>query len=124
MLASGKLEDLLGRGIRWAFVSNIDNLGATLDPRILAWIAREQPPFLMEACDRTGADRKGGHLARRADGRLVLRASAQTADEDTEAFQDVSRHRYFNTNNLWVDLRALQATLDERGGVLGLPMMV
>ena len=54
------------RGYRYAFVSNADNLGAVLDPRILAWFARRAAPrSLMEVADRTAADRKGGHLARR-----------------------------------------------------------
>ncbi len=124
LLTSGLLDALRERGFRWAFVANSDNLGAELDPRILAWIAREAVPFVMEAADRTEADRKGGHLARRADGRLVLRESAQTPDEDQAAFQDVSRHRYFNTNNLWLDLDALASALAEREGVLGLPVIV
>src|SRR3954447_11266325 len=79
----------------------------------------------MEVADRTASDRKGGHLARRRDGGgLVLREIAQTPDDDVDAFQDVSRHRYFNTNNLWLDLEALAAVLRERGAVLGLPMIV
>ena len=77
----------------------------------------------MEALRRTAADRKGGHLARH-EGRLVLREIAQTPDEDVDAFQDVSRHRFFNSNNLWVDLRALKVVLTEREGVLGLPLIV
>ena len=124
LLASGMLERLLEAGKRWAFVSNADNLGATLDGRILAWLAAEQIPFLSESCPRTEADRKGGHLAvRKSDGRLVLRETAQTRPEDEEAMQDVTRHRYFNANNLWVDLRALRDVLDERDGVLGLPLI-
>src|SRR4051794_32577196 len=78
----------------------------------------------MEAADRTEADRKGGHIARRQDGGLLLRETAQTRDEDMAAFQNVSRHRYFNTNTLWVNLRALGEVMEERGGVLGLPMIV
>ena len=59
--------------------------------------------------ERTAADKKGGHLAkRRSDGRLILRESAQTPDEDKDAFEDVSKHKFFNTNNLWVNLDALQ----------------
>ncbi|HYF26081.1 MAG TPA: UTP--glucose-1-phosphate uridylyltransferase [Baekduia sp.] len=122
---SGMLETLLDRGYRWAFVSNADNLGAVLDERILAWVARERLPFAMEVADRTAADRKGGHLARRREtGSLVLREIAQTPDEDVDAFQDVDRHRFFNTNTLWLDLEALAATLRARDGVLGLPMIV
>ena len=66
LVTSGMLEALLEHGLEHAFVSNSDNLGAVLDPRILAWFAAERIPFLMEVADRTEADRKGGHLARRA----------------------------------------------------------
>jgi UTP--glucose-1-phosphate uridylyltransferase len=69
-------------------------------------------------------DRKGGHLARRNDDRqLVLRESAQTRPEDAAAFGDIDRHRFFNTNNLWLDLDAVAARLDQTAGVLGLPMI-
>jgi UTP--glucose-1-phosphate uridylyltransferase len=80
---------------------------------------------MSEVVDRTEADRKGGHLARRRDGGgLVLRETAQVPDEDQEAFEDTTRHRFFNANNIWVNLRALRETLDARDGVLGLPMIV
>jgi UTP--glucose-1-phosphate uridylyltransferase len=122
---SGMLAKLLDQGYEYAFVANSDNLGATLDPRILAWFAGDELPFAMEVADRTEADRKGGHIARRRDGGgLVLREVAQTPDEDVDAFQDVGRHRYFNTNNLWLNLRTLAAVMEERDGVLGLPMIV
>jgi len=124
LVTSGMLDALLGAGYRYAFVANADNLGAVLDERILAWFAGERVPFAMEVCDRTEADRKGGHLARRPGAGLVLREIAQTPDDDLDAFQDIDRHRYFNTNNLWVDLEALAGVLRERGNVLGLPMIV
>jgi len=124
LLSSGMLDALLDGGYRYAFVANVDNLGAVMEPRILAWFARERIPFLMEVADRTAADRKGGHLARRPDGGLVLREIAQTPEADVDAFQDTARHRFFNTNTLWIDLRALRDVLAERGGVLGLPMIV
>jgi UTP--glucose-1-phosphate uridylyltransferase len=125
LVASGMLEALLEAGYRFAFVSNSDNLGATLDPRILTWIAREEVSFLMEVAVRGEQDRKGGHLARRrGSGGLVLRESAQTAEEDVAAFQDIDRHRFFNTNTLWIDLRALKFTLDQHDDVLPLPMIV
>lgn len=123
LVGSGMLQTLLDAGYRYAFVSNSDNLGAVLEPRILAWFAREEIPFLMEAADRTEADRKGGHIARGPGGGLVLRESAQVPDEDMDSFQDVRRHRFFNTNTLWVDLQALAELLEGRGGFLGLPMM-
>ena len=125
LATSGMLDTLLERGYEYLFLSNSDNLGAALEPRILDWFAREQLPFLSEVVDRTEGDRKGGHLARRrGGGGLVLRETAQVPDEDQEAFEDVERHRFFNANNIWVNLRALKAALEERGGVLGLPMIV
>jgi UTP--glucose-1-phosphate uridylyltransferase len=125
LATSGMLDTLLERGYEYLFLSNSDNLGAALEPRILAWFAREELPFLSEVVDRTEADRKGGHLARRRDGGgLVLRETAQVPEEDREAFEDTERHRFFNANNIWVNLRALRSTLDERDGVLGLPMIV
>src|SRR4051795_5362906 len=125
LVTSGMLEELLDHGYEYAFVSNSDNLGATLDERILGWFARERLPFAMEVADRTEADRKGGHLARRRDGGgLLLREIAQPPDGDVDSFQDTSRHRFFNTNTLWVNLRALASLMEERGGVLGLPMIV
>jgi UTP--glucose-1-phosphate uridylyltransferase len=123
LVTSGMLGRLLDAGYRYAFVSNSDNLGAVLEPRILAWMAREGLPFAMEVTDRTEADRKGGHIARRGD-RYVLRETAQTPEEDLKALQDISRHRYVNTNNLWLDLRALGRVMEERDGVLGLPLIV
>ena len=125
LATSGTLELLLERGYEYAFLSNSDNLGAVLDTRILSWFAREELPFLSEVVDRTEADRKGGHLARRRDdGGLVLREVAQVPEEDEGAFEDIERHRFFNANNIWVNLRALEAALAERDGVLGLPMIV
>ena len=125
LVTSGMLDTLLERDYRYAFLSNSDNLGAVLDPRVLAWFASERIPFLSEVCDRTEADKKGGHLACRKDGGgLVLRETAQTPEDDVAAFQDVDRHPYFNCNNLWIDLQALQAALIERDNVLGLPMIV
>lgn len=123
LVTSGTLPALLGAGYRWAFVSNSDNLGALPDPAILGWIADEEIPFLMEVCPRTEAHKKGGHLARRKRGGLVLRELAQCPDDEIDDFQDVERHRFFNTNNLWLDLEALDEALRSRGGLLGLPMI-
>jgi UTP--glucose-1-phosphate uridylyltransferase len=122
---SGTLEALLEHGYEYAFLSNSDNLGAVLDPRVLTWFAAEGLPFVMEVCEKTPADRKGGHPAvLKATGRLVLRETAQTPEEDLERFGDIDTWKYFNTNNLWVNLQALAAVLDENDGVLGLPMIV
>ncbi|HEV7492469.1 UTP--glucose-1-phosphate uridylyltransferase [Baekduia sp.] len=120
--ASGMLATLLGTGIDWAFVSNSDNLGAEVDARVPAWADAHGVPFVMEVVRGTAADRKGGHIARR-DGRLILRETAQAPPGDA-SFTDVDRWRFYNTNNLWVDLRALQQLLKKDPAGPALPLIV
>ena len=121
---TGLLAQLLDAGYRYVFVSNSDNLGAVPDARVAGWFAQSGAPFAIEAVRRTASDRKGGHFARRkADGRIVLRESAQTLPADQHALADLGRHKYCSTNNLWFDLQAMTEALDARGGILGLPLI-
>jgi len=121
---TGLLDKLLEAGFTQVFVSNSDNLGAVPDPRVAEWFARSGAPFAVEAVRRTPSDRKGGHFAvRKADGRIVLRETAQTLEEDKAALADLERHRFTSTNNLWFDLAAMRAELDARDGILGLPLI-
>ncbi len=125
LASSGLLAQLRGKGYRYVFLSNSDNLGATCDPTIPAWMMREAIPYVAEVCPRTVNDRKGGHLARRlSDGRLVLRDSAMVEPGEEHFFADNERYDVFHANNLWVDLDVLDAMLQERDGVLGLPIIV
>ncbi len=125
LVSSGALDALQAAGMDYAFVSNADNLGAVVDPAILGYLVSRNVPFLMEVADRTVADRKGGHLARRrSDDHLLLRERAQCPEAELSAFEDVAAHRYFNTNSLWLHLPTVQRLLDERDGVLGLPLIV
>lgn len=124
LVGSGWLDRLLDEGVKYAFVSNSDNLGAVLSPELLSWFAESEAPFLMEVTRRTSADRKGGHLAlRKSDGQLLLREVAQCPEEDLGSFQDIGRHQYFNTNSIWLRLDVLKKRLEEGGGVLPLPMI-
>jgi len=123
LLSSGELDAMLAAGYRTAFVSNSDNLGAVLDLALLGWFVETRAPFAMEVKQRTHADRKGGHLARSRTGRLTLREVAQCPKDELGSFEDVSRWRFFNTNNLWVDLEALRDALASCDGVLPLPLI-
>jgi UTP--glucose-1-phosphate uridylyltransferase len=123
LYSSGMLDNLLKANYRYAFISNSDNLGATLDSSLLGFMVKKKLPFLMEVTDRTEADKKGGHLARSLNGRLILRESAQCLDQDRDNFEDISKYRYFNTNNLWIDLQTLQNTLVEQKYILDLPFI-
>jgi UTP--glucose-1-phosphate uridylyltransferase len=124
LAGSGMLDRLLAAGFRYAFVSNADNLGADLDPCILGYLVATGASFLMEVTARTAADRKGGHLAARKGGGFLLRESAQCPPDEADRFQDIDRHRYFNTNNIWIDLNALARFMDETGGPPDLPVIV
>mmetsp|Transcript_7242 Transcript_7242/g.10232 ORF Transcript_7242/g.10232 Transcript_7242/m.10232 type:complete len:475 (+) Transcript_7242:102-1526(+) len=125
LVGSGRLDALLKDGFKYMFVSNSDNLGATLDLSILTHFATSDSPFMMECCERTENDKKGGHLAvRNKDKQLILRESAMCADEDEKDFQDISKHRYFNTNNLWIRLDKLQEIIKKHGGFVPLPMIM
>ena len=118
------VDRLLAKGKKYMFVSNSDNLGATVDLDLLTYFAKEDVPFMMEVCERTENDKKGGHLAlRNSDGRLILRESAQCSKEDEAEFQNINKYKYFNTNNLWLRLDTLKQELNKRGGFIDLPMI-
>ena len=121
---SGVLDQLIEAGYQYANVCNGDNLGTAPSPQIAGWFAASGAPYAAEVCHRTVNDRKGGHLAiRKADQQLILRDTAQTADDEMDYFTDEHRHPFFHTNNLWFDLIMLRDALVERSSVLGLPMI-
>jgi UTP--glucose-1-phosphate uridylyltransferase len=123
LVTSGMLRRLIDAGIRYAFVSNSDNLGAVVDESILGYFAQKGFPFMMEVTDRTEADSKGGHLARLKNGRLTLREIAQCPEDELDAFQDVHLYKYFNTNTIWINLLALERLLEARNNIIHLPMI-
>ncbi len=123
LFTSGMLQKLLDQGVTYAFISNVDNLGAEMDESLLGYFSENRFPFMMEVSDRTPADLKGGHLARLQNGRLVLRELAQCPKDELDAFQDSGRYRFFNTNNIWVNLTFLNALI-EKNQIIHLPMIL
>ena len=121
--ASGMLQTLLDDGVRYAFICNSDNLGAGLDEALLGYFVEKRLPFMMEVAEKTPADIKGGHLARHRNGRLILREVAQCPKHEIAAFQDIRHYRFFNTNNIWVNLEFLK-NLIAREHIIELPMIV
>jgi UTP--glucose-1-phosphate uridylyltransferase len=119
---SGVLKSLLDKGITYAFISNSDNLGATLDESLLGYFSENRFPFMMEVAPRTPSDVKGGHVARHQDGRLTLRESAQCPKNELSAFRDIKHYRFFNTNNIWINLETLYRLL-EKQGIITLPLI-
>lgn len=118
------LERLIAKGYRYAFVSNADNLGATVDTAIPAYMEKQQISFLMEVCLRSPMDKKGGHLCEDKHGQLLLRELAQCPEADLPVFQDIDYYKYFNTNNLWIDLKALEWQIIAGEGLMLLPLIV
>ena len=117
LYASGMLDRLLSEGVRYAFICNSDNLGAAVDESLLGYFADHRFPFMMEVAEKTPADIKGGHLARHVNGRLVLREAAQCPKPELDAFRDITRYRFFNTNNIWVNLEFLKDLIARQAAV-------
>jgi UTP--glucose-1-phosphate uridylyltransferase len=124
MAISGVLDRLLNSGIEYAFISNSDNLGAVVDERILDYVFENNIPFLMEVCHRSEIDKKGGHLAQSKDGELVLREIAQCPEKELDEFQNIKLYSFFNTNNLWVNLKELKKAMEKNDNLFLLPIIV
>ncbi|RSX53819.1 UTP--glucose-1-phosphate uridylyltransferase [Bifidobacterium goeldii] len=122
---SGLLDTLQERGFEYLFISNSDNLGARPSRTLAQYFENTGAPFMVEVATRTYADRKGGHIVRdRHTGRLILREMSQVHPDDKRDAQDIARHPYFNTNNIWVRIDALRDMLAQYDGVLPLPVII
>ena len=104
---SGLLDEFVKQGKKYCFISNIDNLGATVDLNILNMVISKNREFVMEVTDKTRADVKGGTLIQ-YEGHLRLLEAAQVPKEHEEDFKSVKKFNVFNTNNLWINLPAIQ----------------
>jgi UTP--glucose-1-phosphate uridylyltransferase len=114
---SGLLNMFIDEGKEYMFVSNSDNLGATVDLNILNFLCnppndKKSPEFLMEVTDKTRADVKGGTLIN-YEGKLRLLEIAQVPKDHVDEFKSISKFKIFNTNNLWVNLKAVQRVLED-----------
>jgi len=66
----------------------------------------------MEVTDKTKADIKGGTLVT-IDGNIRLLEVAQVPNEHLEDFKSIKKFKIFNTNNLWVNLKAVKRVMEE-----------
>lgn len=108
---SGTLDQLLSQGKKYMFVANADNLGATVDLKILNYMDESDVPFIMEVTPKTRADVKGGTLVNFAGTGLRLLEIAQVHPDYVEEFKSVKKFKIFNTNNIWINLEALKKKL-------------
>lgn len=113
---SGLLQHFIDEGRQYCFVSNIDNLGATVDINILNFLLHPSkephPEFLMEVTNKTNADVKGGTLIQ-YEGKLRLLEIAQVPKDHVDEFKSVKKFKIFNTNNLWISLQSISTLVKE-----------
>jgi len=114
MRNSGLLDTLIQAGKEYIFVSNVDNLGADVDLKILKHLVDSQAEFLMELTDKTKADVKGGTLID-YDGQVRLLEIAQVPSEHVEDFKSIRKFQFFNTNSVYINLKALKRVLEQDG---------
>ncbi|KAJ6635394.1 UTP--glucose-1-phosphate uridylyltransferase [Pseudolycoriella hygida] len=116
---SGLLKEFLSQGREYCFLSNIDNLGATVDLKILNKLLHEKTcngksvEFVMEVTDKTRADVKGGTLIQ-YENKLRLLEIAQVPNEHLDDFKSVKTFKFFNTNNIWAKLDAIDRVLTHK----------
>ncbi|XP_031391467.1 UTP--glucose-1-phosphate uridylyltransferase [Punica granatum] len=111
LMNSGKLEALLAKGKEYVFVANSDNLGAIVDLKILNHLVNNKNEYCMEVTPKTLADVKGGTLIS-YEGKVQLLEIAQVPDEHVSEFKSIEKFKIFNTNNLWVNLKAVKRLVE------------
>ncbi|CAL5202783.1 unnamed protein product [Lathyrus oleraceus] len=111
LMNSGKLDTLLSQGKEYVFVANSDNLGALVDLKILNHLIQNKNEYCMEVTPKTLADVKGGTLIS-YEGRVQLLEIAQVPDEHVSEFKSIEKFKIFNTNNLWVNLKAIKRLVE------------
>ena len=112
LLTSNLADELLKKGKTVLFVSNIDNTGATVDPRFIKTLIEDKREYMMEVTEKTLADIKGGTLIK-INGRLMHLEMPQVPPEGIDEFCSTKTFKIFNTNNIWIDLEAIRPRLGE-----------
>ncbi|KAI1213972.1 UTP-glucose-1-phosphate uridylyltransferase [Annulohypoxylon truncatum] len=108
---SGLLDKLIERGIEIIFLSNVDNLGAVVDLRILQHMVETNSEYIMELTNKTKADVKGGTIID-YEGSVRLLEIAQVPKEHTNEFKSIKKFKYFNTNNIWMNTKAIKRVVE------------
>jgi len=111
LMACGMLDKFIKEGKEYIFISNVENLGAVLDMKILAHVFTTKPEFALEVTDRISTDVTGGFLVKHQDKVHLMELSQVPADKVSHFTP--RNYRYWNTNNLWVSLSAIQRVVSE-----------
>lgn len=108
------LQQLIDQGKKYMFVSNVDNLGASVNLKILNLMKQSGAPYIMEVTEKTRADVKGGTLIQTNHQPLRLLELAQVPKDQVEEFKSVKKFKIFNTNNIWINLLALREKIEKK----------
>ncbi|KAK8614974.1 hypothetical protein V6N13_068760 [Hibiscus sabdariffa] len=114
LMNSGKLDAFISEGKEYVFVANSDNLGAIVDLRaleILNHLIQKKNEYCMEVTPKTLADVKGGTLIS-YEGKVQLLEIAQVPDAHVNEFKSIEKFKIFNTNNLWLNLKAVKRLVE------------
>ncbi len=98
---AGTIARLRAKGVRTILMSNVDNLGATLDPAVFAMHQRLGAPITVELVSKVAGD-KGGIPVKLGDQLVLAEAFRLPKGFPQDDFP------MFNTNTLWIDLDALE----------------
>jgi len=105
---SGLLGEFVRSGGKYVWITNVDNLGATLDPVLLGAFVSAGKELLVEVCDKVAGDRGG----------IPVHAPGPDGNDRLQVLEefrlpkgfDASQVRVFNTNTFLVRAGALDAT--------------
>jgi UTP--glucose-1-phosphate uridylyltransferase len=101
--------------------TQVDNLNAAIDLRILYHIVTKNINFAMEVTNRTRQDVQGGALVG-YEGKPRLLEASQVPSEHADDFKSLKKFPNWCTNNLWVSLKEIKAAL--AGNTLCPPIIV
>jgi len=102
---SGLIERFLERGGRYLMITNLDNLGANLEPAYAGWFLEQQSACVCEVVDKVPADRGGIPV-------LVGGRTMVVEEYRLPSSFPPSRVEVFNTNTFHVDARSMLQPLE------------
>jgi UDP-N-acetylglucosamine pyrophosphorylase len=114
---SGKMHELLRKGVQVLVFENYDNVNATPNPYVVAKMIRDNIMAGIISTDRSGIDAKGGVFAVR-NGKLDLIERAQVPKQQMNKFESLGLKegegtQPFNTNTPYLNLPLLLSYLDK-----------
>jgi UTP--glucose-1-phosphate uridylyltransferase len=106
---SGFLSSFVGRGGKHVWITNLDNLGASIDEALLGWFIERKADVMVEVAPKADGDRGGIPVwadSEGADGRITRRLQVLEEFRLPPGF-DANAVRVFNTNTFLVRAEAL-----------------